>query len=73
MRAAACLFYTDDGLRKKPRVIFSRHITLSAFQLKLLKIPSTGLEITALWRVTIKQCTAHQRKSITGKQSSIQL
>ena len=73
MRAAASLLYTDDGLQKNPRVIFSRHITLSAFELKLLKIPSKGLEITALWRVMIKQCTAHQRRSITGKQSSIQL
>ena len=49
-----------------------RYTTLSASQLKLLlKLPFPGVEITALWRVMIKQCTGHQRRSIIGKQSLI--
>ena len=51
-----------------------RYTTLSASQLKLLlKIPFPGLEITAPWRVMIKQCTGHKRRSIIGKQSLIRL
>ena len=49
-----------------------RYTTLSQLKL-LLKIPFPGLEITALWRVMIKQCTGHQRRSIIGKQSLIRL
>ena len=36
-------------------------------------IPFRGVDITALWRVMIKQCTGHQRRSIIGKQSLIRL
>ena len=53
---------------------FMRYTTLSASQLKLLlKLPFPGVEITALWRVMIKQYTGHQRRSIIGKESLIRL